>query len=352
MKKIDAKFISLLIGDLNSRTREVLNRRFGLKSGERETLEAVGRDFGITRERIRQIEADGLKKASEAATRGRASLHTKSIYKEWANYLRTHGGLRREETFIQEAGSGNTGRTLFLLAIGDQFTPTKENDLMYAGWTLNAGVADKAERVIALLTQVFKKYNKTVNEKELAALYKNEAPEGESLNRSELLSYIDIAKDIEKGPNGLWGFADWAEINPRGLRDKAYLVYKKERKPLHFTEVAKLISLYGFAGQKKKILHQSVHNDLIRDPRFVLVGRGMYALGEWGYQPGTVKNVITEVMQATGRPMTQKEVLAAVLKQRKIKETTVLINLQNKKYFARMEDGKYVIGSGAETAVA
>ncbi len=126
---------------------------------------------------------------------------------------------------------------------------------------------------------------------------------------------------------------DWPEINPRNIKDKAYLVFKKEKRPLHFREVANLIG--------PDALPQTVHNELIKDQRFVLVGRGLYALKEWGYEEGDVKDVISKILRKVKKPLSKKEILSRVLKQRMVKENTVLINLQNRKHFIRKDDGRY-----------
>ncbi len=51
-----------VLGTLSDRERRVLQLRFGLEDGRSRTLEEVGREFGVTRERIRQIEAKALRK--------------------------------------------------------------------------------------------------------------------------------------------------------------------------------------------------------------------------------------------------------------------------------------------------
>ncbi|MFZ3031722.1 MAG: hypothetical protein WA082_01680, partial [Candidatus Moraniibacteriota bacterium] len=86
---------------------------------------------------------------------------------------------------------------------------------------------------------------------------------------------------------------------------------------------------------------QTVHNELIKDQRFVLVGRGIYALSDWGYKPGTVKDVITEILQAAGKPLSREDILARVLEIRQVKKSTIIINLNT--FFARIGKNAYTI---------
>jgi hypothetical protein len=130
---------------------------------------------------------------------------------------------------------------------------------------------------------------------------------------------------------------------------------------LHFTEVANLIDEFlspkktsefsvvaasataAAVPLAKKTNFQTVHNELIKDARFVLVGRGVYALKEWGYEPGTVKDVISQVLKKAKQPLSQDEVLKRVLSQRLVKESTILLNLGNKKCFLKSENGRYSV---------
>ena len=140
-----------------------------------------------------------------------------------------------------------------------------------------------------------------------------------------------------------FGLVEWPEIKPRGVKDKAFLVFKKHGKPLHFTEVAKLIDKFDYNVPNKKTYPQTVHNELIKDTRFVLVGRGTYALSEWGYVPGTIKDIITKVLKEKNEPLHKDEVVKQVLAQRLVAKNTVLMNLNNKKHFDKDANDKYFI---------
>ena len=117
------------------------------------------------------------------------------------------------------------------------------------------------------------------------------------------------------------------------------MVIRQSGKPQHFSQIAKLINTAKFDAKKVNV--QTVHNELIKDDRFVLVGRGLYALSEWGYKSGTVKDVLVDILRTHGKPLPRVDLIAKVMDVRMVKENTILLNLQDGATFSRNEDGHY-----------
>lgn len=304
---------SNLLKDLPSRTEDVLARRFGLRGG-RQTLEEIGAEYGITRERVRQIQDDGLRILKQRAE----SPECQKVFKVFAKTLKNSGSLKREDVLLTDLGKGQENFVYLLLTISKQFQRFGETEDFHTFWATDKNAFENAKKAI----------NSFITE-----LQKKQQPM--ALPRTVLASYADISKKVLKGQEGLYGLKEWPEINPRGIKDKAFIVLKKEQKPLHFSEVATLIG--------NGALRQTVHNELIKDQRFVLVGRGLYALKEWGYEPGIVREVIATVLKEAKRPMEKEMVVDKVLTQRLVKPNTILLNLQNKKYFLKTLEGKYTV---------
>lgn len=303
---------SNLLRDLSPRTRDVLVRRFGLRGAEGETLEATGKKYGITRERTRQIEEDGL-----GRVRDLAKTKAQNVFQHFASEIRSSGSLRKEDVLTSLLGGPKfKNHVLFLLALNNQFERSGETKDFHFFWAVDRQASARAQKAIDLFISQLKAKNRPM-----------------ALPSSVLPAYVEISKHVLAGSDGLYGLRDWPEINPRGIKDRAYIVVKKEKKPLHFTRVACSIG--------KKALPQTVHNELIKDSRFVLVGRGLYALKEWGYEPGTVREVIAGVLRGAKRSAPKEDIVRRVLKQRCVKENTVLLNLQNKKYFSKDSQGNY-----------
>jgi len=312
------KICQELLKELPQKQKDIIFRRFGLGSSQKETLEEIGQDFNITRERVRQIEEDGLLKIKPKVAA------YKKVFQYFNQYFKKHGGLKKEEILLEDLGGKRyQAHIYFLLNINETFKKFSESANFYSFWAADKNSLESVEKNINNTLNRLKEVNKPLSLKELISFSNNKF----------LASYLEISKKILKNSDGLYGLREWPEINPKGVKDKAYLVFKKSKKPLHFNEIAGMID---------GALAQTVHNELIKDPRFVLVGRGIYALKEWGYESGQVKDVIGKVLKENG-PLTQGEILEKVLKQRLVKENTILLNLSNKKNFLKDSEGRYKV---------
>ena len=327
-----------ILKNLSPRTGEVLSRRFGLKTGERETLEAIGQDFGICRERVRQIEGDGFSKIKPKIEK------YQKIFQYFTKQLKNYGDLKKEDILLSELGGEKwKSQVYFLLTLGPDLERLGESEDFHSLWTINRNSLKKAQELINSISRKLEKLGKPTALKEICPLVSldkrfltsyTESPKEARWEKRFISSTLEISKKIQKNSEDLFGLRDWPEINPRGARDKAYLVFKKAKTPLHFTKVAEFI---------EGALPQTVHNELIRDERFVLVGRGIYALREWGYYPGQVKDVILKILKDERKPLAKEEILEKALKQRLVKENTIFLNLSNTKYFLRDSQGKYIV---------
>lgn len=325
MKISIKQLVSDLLKNLPPRQRNILELRYGLRSPQTYTLAEIGEKYGVTRERIRQLETLALKQVIENSKNTDYSKFINLV----VDHLKKLGGVQREdyliEVLLEKAGEEDRGLVArnmikFLLDASDQVFHHSENDDFYAFWHLGDSHKEKVK-------------------KEINNLYKKLAEKQEVLmGIPSDLHFVSIAKSFAVSPFGEFGLAKWEHIQPKTARAWAYLVLKKEKRPLHFSELAKLItSLRG-----KKTNPQTVHNELIKDSRFVLVGKGIYALKEHGYEPGTAREIIAGLIKKNG-PMRSRQIINCVLKQRIFKENTILINLQNKKYFKRLADGRYTL---------
>lgn len=323
----------------NKRTKEILVRRFGIGKKQTETLEAIGRDYGISRERVRQIENDGLAVLAkqEVLSQFRPALNVIS------RYLKQYGGLRRQDvllkelTFHLERPYQGKGAVCLFLTLGDfDFYP--EDEHFYNFWSLNKQAIQKTKQVLAGFINALKQKEQTLPEKQTLQ-FARQAKSASGLPSKALVSMIGVSRQIEQNVYGDYGLIVWSEVTPKGVKDKAYTVFRKVQKPLHFRQVAELINQANFED-KRRAHPQTVHNELIKDSRFVLVGRGLYALKEWGYQAGTVRDLIVNLVKENGG-LPKEKIVKAVMSQRQVRENTILVNLQNRKYFVRNQKGVY-----------
>ena len=330
------KTVSSLIKEIAPRNREIISRRFGLKNNKKETLESIGRGYDITRERVRQIEEFTLKQLSRIAD-GNVDI---ADYVGWArNLIDSKGGVMKEKDLFkafsgQEFDSAANASLLFILSVDGGLVRSSENDEFYTFWSSDAQKSDFFKNTTAALVKALERNASVVSSDEL-----NSFASKNSIDNVK--TCLSVSKVFGQNIFGQVGLISWPEVKPRGVRDKAYLVLKRSNSPKHFGEIAGLINDAGFSSKRANV--QTVHNELIKDSRFILVGRGMYALSEWGYSTGTVKDILVDILKKSQKPMPKAALIEKVKGARMVKENTILLNLQDSKTFSRKEDGTYVL---------
>lgn len=327
-----------LLTVLPPRAKEVLLSRFGLGNETRPmTLESIGQKYGITRERVRQIENYAL------ATIRKSDVYEKEqeTFRELAGLLEEFGGVVAEHEFLAHLSKDQSTRNHahFLLVLGEVFVKEKENEEFAHRWFIDSAHASAVEDALRKL------YTKLadedlVPEEDFVKVFLEHLKGVADKYRTEEIAkrWLGISKRVKANPLGEWGVADSPNVRAKRMRDYAFLVIRRHGSPMHFTEVAEEIT----KTFKRSAHTATCHNELIKDKRFVLVGRGLYALAEWGHMSGVVKDVIAELLQKQG-PMTREEIVEKVLKERYVKENTIIVNLQNNKLFKKNKKGQYAL---------
>jgi len=331
---------------LKERDRQILAKRFGLLGFSPSTLEAIGKEHNLTRERVRQIEKDSIKFLRSKLDEEKLSEAVKML----AHIINDCGRIIKELELVRILGlEGNEDEkraVLFILNIAEELIEVKENELLHSAWASVTYNHEFFENIIGAAKGILKTENKPMTEMQLieklrlTEVYSKYTGLGET-NDKMLKHYVNISKEIAQNPFGEYGMNDWREIRPKDAGDKAYIVLKHLKKPEHYSSITEMINKHGF--DKRVANKESVHNELIKDPRFVLVGRGIYALTEWGYQKGVVADVIKEVLTKSQAPMSREDIINEVMKKRMVKRNTVLVALSNKKLFSKVQRNKYII---------
>ncbi len=318
------------------REREIIGRRFGLFD-RKETLEQIGEMLGITRERVRQLEKSVITKLRSTAEQG-GLPHVADFQARMIELLDASGKVGRVSQLTAKISDTPSreeqARVAFLSQLSPDLSVVLEDDHFYYSVGIKAvwdekTIKDNVTKLIATIKQIGEP--KTIDE--IATVAGIAATE-------ETAALASTSKHLAT-LNGRWGLIKWPMVNPKNIRDKIYVILKERGKHLHFNEIAAAIKDSEF--KRKDVTTQAIHNELIKDKRFVLIGRGIYALKEWGYEKGTVADIISEVLRQANEPLHRDEIVKRVLKSRFVKETTILLNLQGKPQFKRVAKATYAL---------
>ncbi len=317
------------------REQEIITRRFGLFD-RKETLEQIGELLGITRERVRQLEKAILIRLKIAAEDNKIPAVT-SLEKLFVRELTELGRAARVSQLADKivgkaSNSLQQAHVAFVAELAPRLTVISENDNYHHGVGIAEHGDEKAYRAkIDEIVKAIKKHGEPTTVEQLDNELNYDHP-------NQIAAIASLSKHLAS-LKGQWGLAKWPTVNPKNIRDKIYVILAENAKPMHFSEIADSIKDSSF--KRKDVTTQAIHNELIKDSRFVLIGRGIYALDSWGFSRGTVADIIADVLKKAGEPLHRDEIVKRVLKSRHVKETTILLNLQSKPQFKRVAKATY-----------
>lgn len=343
---------------LSEQEVDITKKRFGIFE-RKHTLEEIGKTYGVTRERIRQIEGTIVKKI---VALNQKNEKLKELKNSIIKFVEEYGGIIEEyfliEKFFKKLNENERSFVEFLLSkiLVEDLIQEKAKDGSKVFYRLKGFAANSLEKIIKEVVSILEEVKEPLNiddiferlnvkkvlesiDGRLLEIYNSSDTDNSTLFKKTVESYLNVSNIVKKNVFGLWGTKSWKTVSPKRMSDKIYLILNKAGKPLHFKDITKMINESGF--DKKSARDVTVHNELIIDDRYVLVGRGIYALKSWGYRSGAVADIIEEIIKEKGTPMTKVEILEEVSKQRMVKDSTVYLSLTNDKRFNKVSAGKY-----------
>lgn len=360
--------LEALLANLAEKEKDVIARRFGLGRPDKHTLEEIGQSYGITRERVRQIENLSIKKLMDLRDLKEEIKEAENLV---VQLLEQYGGVMEESFFLENVLNYMTTHpdaenSLLFLAehiFSDNIDRVYQDREFNNLWRLGAADVDFLKSVITEMVKIIEVNQEPVKLEDLMKKFKSS--EFYQANKDRILalttmleateedvdkileSYLRASRKIKQDIFDNWGLISWGIVKPKKINDKIYLTLKKAGRPMHFTEIASSINDNAFDG--KIAYAPTVHNELILDSKYVLVGRGIYALAEWGYKPGNVVDVIEEVLKENG-PLAKDQIIDKVLAKRNVKRSTVYLSLMNHPLVKKNSKGKYFLQDEAAAA--
>ncbi len=332
--------VSQLLRLLSPKERMVIERRYNLDHTHKATLEEIGKHFKVTRERIRQIEKSALQKLR----RNVFTTPLSSLFTLATEVIIEHGGVMKQDLFYNElirrimnSGSADVDSLSLAFELDPAYVVVGNTIKLHPYIRLQHISDDAITEVCATATRLLEEKSDVSPKNEFVREVFNLHQAKANVSPAFIESSLHLDKNIKVLPEG-FGLYSWRHIHPRTLRDKIFFILREARKPMHFVDIANKIIEMRF--DTKHVNLQAVHNELIRCSDFVLIGRGIYALKEWGYQSGTVMDVIESILRQYGE-MEQEEIVKSVLERRQVKRITILLALKNSDTFVRTGRKRY-----------
>lgn len=360
-KKIKVDIESTNLKDIlqycKAKEQLVLVKKFGLLTWKEVPLQRIGADYNMTRERVRQIETQALMRFRRLIVGNDKYV---KVLEEAKKILDTHGWLLSEEDLIKKIVNKNmfkfSSQELKLILVSDfDINYLKRNKLLYKSFYKDPLFEDLLTKMTMWTTNYFEKKKESEDVYEFIEKMKNEftVKHANVEFLQNALFYMNFFQVIRwvKVFDGKVGLITFTDVWPKTIKLKIVYVMRKLNKPVHFQELpAKIMEWFP----TKPVKVTTIHNELVKNNQtFVNIGLGLYALREWGYEGGLVRDIIIRIFNKYQRPMSVKEISKELLKEKMVSPNTVLLNLQKfKEDFRRVDKGVYELAGKASTKSA
>lgn len=338
-----SEIVREILAMLKDRDKQIITNRYGLEGQETKTLAAIGNEQNLTRERVRQIEKDLLKTLKKTSFKSPSFSEAKDFV---LNIVAEHGRIIAEENLLMHLNISEPkekNALVFILHLVEELD-NFIHDNYKKSWVTILFKEDLLHGFVSESKKIIHTQNEPLRAEKFLESFKQTAfylDNQDQLPDKIILNYLELTVEIEKNVFGHWGLSLWKEVKPKDVGDKAYLVMKHNKKPEHYSTITEMINKSKF--DERTAYKETVHNELIKDPRFILIGRGIYALSEWGYKPGVVSDVISEILKNASQPLSKEKIIEEVLKCRAVKKNTILVGLSNKKFFKKVGKNSYAL---------
>lgn len=329
------KSFEKIINNLSEKEKNVMIKRVWL-NWDRLTLQSIGNSFNpcITRERVRQIEDSWIKKIWRIIKNSELVI----IQDKAKELIKLHDWLIWRTKLINHIIKelkleSNINTYIIETIIQADYDVLKSKPKLWTQIYFNSPSINKSliQKIYKEWLKLLKKRKDVLNKIELYNQIKKNIW-NDKLSIIFIDSVLDIFEDIIKWEEDLIWLTKWKILNPKTLKDKSIYILKKAKVPMHFIDIANKVTEYIWSEVKVN----TVHNELIRNDEFVLIWRWLYALKEWGFKSWAVIDVIVDILKKSKEALSTESIIKNVLKVRKVKKTTIYMNLQNKDIIERV----------------
>lgn len=325
-----------ILVSLSEKEKSVIERRIWLK-WEKQTLQNIWESFSpmITRERVRQIEDSGIKKIWRIIK----DWNLLKIQQTWLNFVKINGWLASCESLVNHIIKEldldkNINKAVLETIVQADIEILKSKQKLWCKIYFHLPFITKPtiDSIHREAIRILKRKKDVVWKEELFQIISENLKDIRSLSNPLINAVLELFDDIVFWENNLVGLSQWKILNPKTLKDKAIYILKREWTPMHFVDISNRI----IEHLEEVVKVNTIHNELIRNDDFVLIWRWIYALKEWWFKPWTVLDVITSVLEKAWEPLSTNQIIEEVLKIRNVKDTTIYMNLQNRKIIERV----------------